>query len=154
MSSAVIVVQPEGLRIPTAVSELASFRSWTRSDEFPDRGRIDYLDGEVDVDMSPEDLTTHGSVKVAISTALHNLVVDELDCGEVLSDRSRMSSEEAGLSSEPDVLVLLEASLASGRVRLLPKSGHTARWVELDGPPTWSSSASATRPLARTGCRC
>ena len=38
-------------------------------DDFPERGRIDYIAGQIEVDMSPEDLFTHGSLKTEIAVA-------------------------------------------------------------------------------------
>lgn len=67
----VILVQPEGLEIDAGdLTDFAHFRAWTRSDRFPERGRIDWLDGVVEVDMAPEDLFTHGTVKVAVAADL------------------------------------------------------------------------------------
>ena len=54
----------------TATRDLEGFRRWARSDRFPERGRIDYLAGDLEVDMSPEDLYTHGTVKTEIATVL------------------------------------------------------------------------------------
>ena len=51
--------------------------------------------------MSPEDLHTHGIVKVAITAGLHALVT-ERELGEVFSDRTRISSPLAELSAEPE----------------------------------------------------
>ncbi len=65
MSCAVLF--EEQLRIPP-INSLADFRQWLRADDFPERGRIDYIAGQIEVDMSPEDLYTHGSLKTEIAT--------------------------------------------------------------------------------------
>jgi hypothetical protein len=57
-------------RIPAAACDLAGFRSWSVSSDFPPTGRIDFLAGDLEVDMSPEDLYTHGSVKAEIGAVL------------------------------------------------------------------------------------
>jgi hypothetical protein len=44
------------IEIPT-IRNLAEFRQWALSDDFPDRGRIDYIAGRIEVDMSPEDFS-------------------------------------------------------------------------------------------------
>src|SRR6266511_1101783 len=43
-----------GIEIPV-IRDLADFRRWALSDAFPQRGRIDYIAGRIEVDMSPED---------------------------------------------------------------------------------------------------
>jgi len=135
MAAHVIVLEPEGLRIPADVADLERFRSWARSDDFPERGRIDYLAGEVNIDTSPEDVTTHGTPKAALVAGLHRVVVEEREIGMVLTDRCRLSSPSAGLSSEPDVLVVYDEAIASGRVRLIPRADATrGRFVEIEGP--------------------
>ena len=123
--------------IPAAAGGLAAFRSWAFSAEFPDTGRIDYLAGSLEADLSPEDLQTHGTVKAAVAAGLHALIV-ERDLGQVFIDRARVSSEVADLSVEPDVLAVLWQSLESGPTRWCPpatarRSGWTRSWP--DAPP-------------------
>lgn len=50
------VVFEERLRIPLGLSSLKEFRSWAQSEDFPESGRTDYIGGNLEVDMSPEDL--------------------------------------------------------------------------------------------------
>jgi Uma2 family endonuclease len=117
----------------TATRDLEGFRRWARSDRFPERGRIDYLAGDLEVDMSPEDLYTHGTVKPAISSTLFHLI-SETELGSVFIDRTRISSPAAALSAEPDVTVVLWESLDRGRVReIAAVSGKPGRYVELEG---------------------
>ena len=61
--------------IPSGMSELSQFRRWSWGDAFPERGRIDFLAGTVEVDLSPEDLYTHGAVKSALAARLYSLFV-------------------------------------------------------------------------------
>lgn len=79
------VVFEERLRVPAGVHTLTAFRRWAFSEDFPKDGRIDFLAGDVEVEMSPEDLFTHGAVKSAISARLHAAIVDG-DRGEVFID--------------------------------------------------------------------
>ena len=128
-----IVFEPEGLEIPRGIVNLARFREWTRSDEFPERGRIDWLQGRLEVDMSPEDLSTHDTPKSAIAIRLGALI-QEVEKGFVFIDRARFACPDADLSTEPDVLVLFVETLESGRARLIPKaSGAEGRFVEIEG---------------------
>ncbi len=55
----------ETLRIPEDAFIFEGFQRWAESADFPENGRIDYLEGNVYVDMSPEDLYTHSSPKTA-----------------------------------------------------------------------------------------
>jgi Uma2 family endonuclease len=130
------VIPPgEAVRIPAGVHILDEFRRWSQGLEFPERGRIDYLQGDVEVDMSAEDLFTHGTPKAAIAARLYAMVV-EGERGTVLIDCTRVVSLAAGLSVEPDVVVVLRESLAAGRVRPVPSSPpRTGRYVELEGAP-------------------
>ncbi|MBI3272941.1 MAG: Uma2 family endonuclease [Planctomycetes bacterium] len=127
-----ILLQPEGVRLPARLTSLDRFRAWTRSDSFPPRGRIDWLEGEVEVDMSPEEANTHGSLKVAISRDLSQRV-EAGDAGVTYSDRMRYVNADAGLSVEPDVLVVFFETLESGRMRLVPAAPGSERILELEG---------------------
>jgi len=135
MSREHAVIVEENVRIPADALTFEGFRSWSHSPEFPTTARIDYLSDHVEVDLSPEDLHTHGIVKVAISSGLHALMT-ERQLGEVFSDRTRIVSRFAGLSAEPDVVVVLWESLQAGRVRYVPASGQEPdRYSEIEGAP-------------------
>jgi Uma2 family endonuclease len=130
-----VVLLDEEIRIPGEVHGFDAFRSWSSGEQFPERGRIDYLQGDIEIDMSPEDLDTHGTVKVAIAARLHSLVA-EPGRGSVFVDRARVVSADAALSVEPDVVVVLWESLESGRIRKVPATPPVpGRYVELDGAP-------------------
>lgn len=131
----VSVLDRERVRIPADARELEPFRAWARSDRFPERGRIDFLDGDVEIDMSPEDLYTHSAVKTAIAGRLF-VLIEERNRGHVFIDRARVSSPAGGLSVEPDVGVVLWESLDLGRVRhILAASKKEGRYIELEGAP-------------------
>lgn len=125
----------EDIPIPPEAYTFEGFLRWVESDGFPETGRIDFLAGEVEAEMSPEDLRTHGIVKTAIAKALQ-IVVSEQDRGEVFIDRARLHSRSAALSAEPDLVVVLWDSLESGRVRYVPaaKKGPD-RFSALEGSP-------------------
>lgn len=134
MSSPAVIFE-ESLRVPADAHELAAFRRWAFSPDFPETGRIDFLSGDVEVDMSPEDLHTHGRVKVAVCGVLDDLVEAD-DLGEVFVDRSRVTSPVGNLSVEPDVVVVLWESLESGHVRYVPDAqGRPGRSREIEGAP-------------------
>ena len=129
------VLFEERVEIPLDIRSLADFRRWALSDDCPEQGRVDYLAGRIEVDMSPEDLHTHGKLKVEILRVLAGRV-RQLSLGELYTDRARVSCPDADLSTEPDVLFVSDASLDGGRVRLVPRaSGGPDRYAEFEGPP-------------------
>jgi len=129
------VIFEEQVEIPMDLRSLADFRRWATSDDFPERGRIDYVAGRIEVDMSPEDLFRHGTLKGEIYALLHGLV-KRRNMGHLFIDRARVSSPEADLSAEPDVVFVSHQALAEGRVRLIPGAAGGAPWyIELEGAP-------------------
>lgn len=132
MATAILI--EDRLEIP-ALRDLADFRRWATSDTFPETGRIDFVAGRIEVDVSPEELHTHGKLKIELVRVLANRV-RELDLGELYTDRARVSCPEADLSVEPDIVFIAEDTLDTGRVRLVPKvTGEEDRYVELEGAP-------------------
>ena len=124
----------EQFEVPANVDSLEDFRRWMRSDGFPDRGRIDFIAGRIEVDMSPESMYSHGGVKAAVLRVLLNIAWDE-DLGEIYCDQMRIASAAADLSAEPDVMFLSHQTLDSDRIRLVPKSNRDDDFIEIDGPP-------------------
>ena len=83
--------------------------------------------------MSPEILNSHASPKVAVARDL-SVWVETRHLGAVYTDRTRLSSIEADLTAEPDVVVLLFKSIEAGTVRLVPGAGGGERnYVEIEG---------------------
>ena len=68
------VVIGEEVCVPGWVNDLESYRRWAYSDEFPEHGWISYLNGEIWVDLSMEELFTHNQVKTEYTVALGGLV--------------------------------------------------------------------------------
>jgi Uma2 family endonuclease len=112
------------------------FRVWARSDDFPERGRIAFVNQEIIVDMSAEELNKHAQPKAEISRVVMNLVVKH-DRGKFFPDRTRVVHEEAGVSNEPDATFVTWESLQSGRVRLVPHEEEPDSYTELQGTPDW-----------------
>jgi Uma2 family endonuclease len=125
------VIESEQVSIPGWVTDLASFRRWADSDEFPETGRICWLDGEVWVDMSKEQIFTHVLVKTEITTVLGGLV-KAAELGLFLSDGAMLSNVDADIAVVPDAL-FASASALEDRVRLI--EGKDEGYVELEGSP-------------------
>lgn len=125
-----IVLRRERARIPWFPG-LEVFRDWVWSGVFPEKGRIDYIGGELEIDMSPEEANTHDAVKTALGRELARLVEDS-DRGAVYVDAMRLVAPSAELSVEPDVLCILFDSLEAGRVQLVKRPGSD-RCLEIEG---------------------
>jgi Uma2 family endonuclease len=132
---ATTVLIEEGVEIPLNLGSLEQFRKWTASDDFPEQGRIDFLTGRIEVDMSPEDLFTHGTLKTEFVVVLGQRVKQRGN-GHLFTDSTRVSCPDAGFSVEPDIVFISHEAVDSGRVRLIPKaSGEPGRYIEVEGPP-------------------
>jgi Uma2 family endonuclease len=119
-------------RIPAYARSFEGFRRWARSRQFPQHGRIDYIGGDLEVDMSPEEIYTHSAVKVEIAVRLHARIAAP-GLGMIHIDKTRITFPEAHLSAEPDVIVVLWSSLDQGRVREVVSKSSPERSVELEG---------------------
>src|SRR2546430_12778684 len=91
------------IRIPAWVGDFASFRRWARSEDFPEKDQFSYLDGEVWVDLSMEQLFTHNQVKAAYTHGIMSLLA-ETKSDRFVPNRMRLIHAETDLSTEPDKL--------------------------------------------------
>jgi len=120
------------LHVPGWVTDVDSFRKWTDTDDFPDRGNIWWLAGEVWADMSKERLFSHLAVKQEFFRVLGNLA--KSDCpGMVIPDGLLLSNFAAEISGNPDATYISAETLDSDRVRLI--EGTKGGWVEVQGTP-------------------
>ncbi|HTU91995.1 MAG TPA: Uma2 family endonuclease [Gemmataceae bacterium] len=129
MSTIVIAGQ---VRIPSWVNDLESFRRWSQSRDYPERGWMSFLNGEIWVDMSMEQLSTDNQVKTQFAVVLWSLAERE-ELGYYFSDGVLLSNKEANLSTEPDGTFCSFAAIEDKRVSLVEgkRKGH----VEIEGAP-------------------
>jgi Uma2 family endonuclease len=125
------VIESEQVSVPGWVKDLASFRRWADSDEFPETGRICLLGGEVWVDLSKEQIFTHVLVKTEITSML-SVLVKAADLGLFLGDGALVSNVDVDIAVVPDALFVSTAGLQD-RVRLI--EGKDEGYVELEGSP-------------------
>jgi Uma2 family endonuclease len=125
------IVLDERIRIPDCVVDLESFRRWARSDELPERGRFSHLNGEVWVDLMPEQLFTHNQVKGEFAIVLGGML-KSVRLGRYFHDRTLVTNVEAELSTEPDGTFVSYEGLKQNRVRLIE---GVEGFVELEGTP-------------------
>jgi Uma2 family endonuclease len=127
-----IVLDNQIIRIPAWVHDLASFRRWVDSDDFPENGRICWLAGEVWIDMSKEQVFSHNQVKQQYNQVLGPLA-QRSKKGRLFPDGVLLTNLEADLSCKPDGLYVSFASFRTGLVRLV--EGAEEGIVELEGSP-------------------
>lgn len=118
--------------IPDWISDLASFRRWADSQEYPTRGRYAFLQGQLWVDLTMEQLFTHNQVKTKLTAALSQLV-DAENNGYLFTDGVRLSHAVADLSAEPDAVFVSFAAIQQGTVKFI--RGQLGGYVELEGSP-------------------
>lgn len=124
----------ETLRIPASVVDFDSFRRWTDRDDFPERGRISWFDGELVIDMNAEEVDSHIRVKSSIAYDLTTFVRTH-DLGEVLADGARVVHDEARVSHEPDAVFVSRESIRAGRVVYREITEGSGRLMEVAGSP-------------------
>lgn len=125
------------ISIPAAAARsLDGFRDWAHSDDFPQRGKVSFIQGEILIDMSPEELETHNKVKTEITSVLHRLC-RELNLGTIYSDRTLLTNDAAELSTEPDGTFASWDAFRSGRLKRVPRKDHPDEFIELRGSPDW-----------------
>jgi Uma2 family endonuclease len=127
---------PFSVCIPPSAGTPAGFSEWATSDAFPQRGRISFLQQEIIVDMSPEELHKHSVVKLEISHVV-NTLVREGDLGRFYPDGALLRNEDGQLSTEPDALFATWDTLQSGRLELTQRRGRVDEYTELVGTPDW-----------------
>jgi Uma2 family endonuclease len=130
--STVVIQGPQDICIPAWVIDLDSFHRWSESDEFPEHGRIDYLKGEVWVDMSEEQIFSHNQVKTEYTITLGALAKSQRR-GRFFQDGVRVTHPETDISAVPDGMFITTAALRSGRVRLV--KGAQFGFVRVKGSP-------------------
>lgn len=114
--------------------DLAGFRRWVLSPRFPEKVRASYIDGEIEVDMSPEEAHVHNNPKSQVCGALHYWI-ETHDLGQVFFDGMMLVNEAAEVANEPDFMFCLWDTLASGRAELRETFPGSGRITELVGTP-------------------
>jgi Uma2 family endonuclease len=140
------VVIADQVRIPSWVNDLASFRRWGRSDDYPERGWVSFLNGEIWVDTHMEQLFSHNRVKTCFTVALGGLV-DSQQLGYYFSDRASLSNEAANLATEPDGTFCSFEAIHDKRVILV--EGVQEGYVEIEGSPDMVLEVVSTRSVRK-----
>jgi Uma2 family endonuclease len=131
-----ITLDRHTIRIPASAGTHAGFRAWTTSDDFPYHVRPAFINQEIFIDMSGEELETHSQVKSEVNYVLIGLNREQ-QLGKYYPDGAQVSNEAVGLSSIPDGVLVKKASLQSGLIRMVPRKDRKGQYVELEGRPDW-----------------
>lgn len=126
------VIIENKITIPGWIDTLDEYRRWAESDEYPASGWVSYLNGAIFVDPNMEEFLTHNRVKYAFNTMFGMLLVDNAP-GCFVPDRMLLVNQAANLSTEPDGLFYLWATMQTGRLRLVP--GKKSGYMQLEGTP-------------------
>jgi Uma2 family endonuclease len=126
------VVVENKLTIPGWIDSLEDYRRWAASDAYPQSGWVSYLNGTISVDTSMEEFVSHNRVKQAFNFMFGGLFTDS-PVGSFVPDRMLLVNAAANLSTEPDGLFYLWATMQAGRLRLIP--GMKSGFMQLEGAP-------------------
>jgi Uma2 family endonuclease len=129
-----VLAETPPLRIPTEALTFAGFNRWVTSDRVPRGWRLARIGGELFVEMSPEEIQSHGQLKTEIIRVLANLARTHR-LGRVYADRTLITNEEADISNEPDCTFVSHESMRSGRVRWVAAESDEGRYLSLAGSP-------------------
>jgi hypothetical protein len=127
-----IVSESSAVSVPDWVVDLKSFRRWVGAEDFPEKVRVWYLEGEVWVDMSREQVFSHLAVKNQFNIVLGGLV-EQGDLGLYPPDGLLLTNVHADWAGNPDGTFASTEALRSNRVRLIESKKHG--YVELEGSP-------------------
>jgi Uma2 family endonuclease len=122
------------VRIPAAAGTLNGFREWAQSDDFPERGFVGLINGNIVIDMSPDEIETHIQVHFAIAKRL-SAIVEESDVGDYFPEGVLLTNSRAKLSTVPDGTLIKWSTLESGAVRLIQRKRRPGQYIEIRGTP-------------------
>ncbi len=106
------------IRIPRTVVDVKSFFRWSDSSRLPEKLRVHFIRGEVWLDFSMEELSSHNQIKNALGITLGSLIRDE-GLGLYVPDGMMLANAGAALVTAPDAMFISVASLKSKRVRFV-----------------------------------
>lgn len=133
-SSAQLNASSYTFQVPATGMTLKRYRTWAESEEYPQRGKVLYYQGELYFDMSPERIDSHSALKEAINFTIGGIVRAN-DLGRYYPDGAGLDNRNADVGGEPDALFAKWETIKSGKLSApVEKQGqHTA----LEGTPDW-----------------
>jgi Uma2 family endonuclease len=134
MASTSAIFDELEISVPDEARTHDGFRAWAKSDACPERARVTFVNGEILIDMSKEEIETHAKPKGEVGRGVGN-IGHEFDLGECYPDGTLVSNVEAGLSTNPDLTFVLWETLEAKKVILVPRKGFRGQYLELVGSP-------------------
>jgi Uma2 family endonuclease len=128
----IVASGPEQVVIPARVKDYESFHRWMHSATFPDEGKICFINGNVWVDLSREEFSSHNAVRSELGRVLGNLM-KQTKFGRFIPEGMRYGHLETELSTEPDGMIVPYEALREDRVWLA--GGEKGLQTELVGSP-------------------
>jgi Uma2 family endonuclease len=135
-STCTILLPNLELHIPSSIFTLAGFRAWATSDDSPDHAKVTFVDRQVIIDMSGEEIQASTIVKTEMIRVIGSLV-HKTDRGLLSIDSALVSNEPANVSIIPDGMLVTWESLEAQRVRLVRDETRPDRYREFEGTPDW-----------------
>ena len=123
------------LVVPSSAYTLTGFREWALSEDFPERGRLTIVGGELIIDMRLEYFETHNLIKTEITAVIYGWV-KKCRSGRVFSDRFLFSNVDGGVSTEPDAMFARFSCLQANRCQVV-RGSRPGGGEELIGTPDW-----------------
>ena len=117
------------------ITTFEQFVEWWSSDARPERGRFSYLAGTVWIELGDEHEQgfSHNDARAEIDSVLRSIALGS-GAGRTFAGGMRFTVRSAGLSTVPDEMFVLYATLQEGRVTLVPNRRRDS--IEgLVGPP-------------------
>jgi Uma2 family endonuclease len=112
-----LMIDEQLLTIPANIRNLRDFRRWSRTEHFPEKRRVDFIAGHVELEMAPPNFDTHNLLVMEITRVVGNIVV-EAELGQLGSETARVVNPAADLSAGPDLTFISWERLESGEVRI------------------------------------
>jgi hypothetical protein len=131
-----VILPGTEFRLPLDVFTLEGFRAWATSEDSPEKAKVTFLNGQVTIDMSGEEVQASTLVKTAVCVPLGQIVLEE-DLGIFSIDSALVSNVPADVSNIPDAALVTWDSLEAGRARLVQNPEHPERYWEIEGTPDW-----------------
>lgn len=122
--------------IPPSAHTHAGFREWVKSDALPEKLRVTYVDQEIYLDMTKENIQFHAAVKAEICRVLLNLN-RQTRRGKLYLDGVLISNTKAKVSNNPDAIFVSRESIEAGLVRFVPQPKEQDVYLEIEGRPDW-----------------
>jgi Uma2 family endonuclease len=121
------------LCIPVAAqASLDGFMVWINEPDFPEGVRACWHEGDILLDMSPEEIASHNQLKTRLYRLLDQLVEDE-DLGLFCSDGVSLVNKPAKVAAEPDGMFIAWQTLESERATI--RYNKRQRPTAIEGSP-------------------